>query len=95
MDWLVLTETNFVINSIMDTSIIFTSNLEENIFTGFLFIPLTIHLTTSFYRFTEFGGPVPYRPAEDLAFSVARFIQKGGSFINYYMVIDSSQNLLI
>ncbi|OIW09005.1 hypothetical protein TanjilG_05981 [Lupinus angustifolius] len=35
--------------------------------------------------FTEFGGPVPYRPAEDLAFSVARFIQKGGSFVNYYM----------
>ncbi|OAY36513.1 beta-galactosidase 1 [Manihot esculenta] len=35
--------------------------------------------------YTEFGSPVPYRPAEDLAFSVARFIQKGGSFINYYM----------
>lgn len=35
--------------------------------------------------FTNFGGAVPYRPAEDLAFSVARFIQKGGSFINYYM----------
>ncbi|XP_014501540.1 beta-galactosidase 1 [Vigna radiata var. radiata] len=35
--------------------------------------------------FTEFGGPVPYRPAEDLAFSVARFLQKGGSFVNYYM----------
>ncbi|KAJ9190323.1 hypothetical protein P3X46_001539 [Hevea brasiliensis] len=35
--------------------------------------------------YTEFGGAVPYRPAEDLAFSVARFIQKGGSFINYYM----------
>lgn len=35
--------------------------------------------------FTEFGGAVPHRPAEDLAFSVARFIQKGGSFINYYM----------
>ncbi|KAK7335881.1 hypothetical protein VNO80_27992 [Phaseolus coccineus] len=35
--------------------------------------------------FTEFGGPVPHRPAEDLAFSVARFLQKGGSFINYYM----------
>ncbi|KAL5728789.1 hypothetical protein ACHQM5_001829 [Ranunculus cassubicifolius] len=35
--------------------------------------------------FTEFGGAVPYRPAEDLAFSVAKFIQKGGSFINYYM----------
>lgn len=39
-----------------------------------------------FNRFTKFGGPVPYRPAEDMAFSVARFIQKGGSFINYYMV---------
>ncbi|KAF6174881.1 hypothetical protein GIB67_026369 [Kingdonia uniflora] len=35
--------------------------------------------------FTGFGGTVPHRPAEDLAFSVARFIQKGGSFINYYM----------
>lgn len=35
--------------------------------------------------FTEFGGPVPHRPVEDLAFSVAKFIQKGGSFINYYM----------
>ncbi|XP_027124554.2 beta-galactosidase [Coffea arabica] len=35
--------------------------------------------------FTEFGGAQPYRPAEDLAFSVAKFIQKGGSFINYYM----------
>uniref|UniRef100_A0A7N0SWP4 Beta-galactosidase n=1 Tax=Kalanchoe fedtschenkoi TaxID=63787 RepID=A0A7N0SWP4_KALFE len=35
--------------------------------------------------FTDFGGAVPYRPAEDLAFSVARFIQKGGSFVNYYM----------
>lgn len=38
-------------------------------------------------RFTNFGGAVPYRPAEDLAFSIARFIQKGGSFVNYYMVI--------
>ncbi|CAN6441765.1 unnamed protein product [Victoria cruziana] len=35
--------------------------------------------------YTEFGGAVPYRPAEDMAFSVARFIQKGGSFVNYYM----------
>ncbi|XP_058743535.1 beta-galactosidase 1-like [Vicia villosa] len=35
--------------------------------------------------FTGFGGPVPHRPAEDLAFSIAKFIQKGGSFINYYM----------
>lgn len=35
--------------------------------------------------FTEFGGPVHRRPVQDLAFAVARFIQKGGSFINYYM----------
>ncbi|XP_018480530.2 beta-galactosidase 12 isoform X1 [Raphanus sativus] len=34
---------------------------------------------------TEFGGAVPYRPAEDIAFSVARFIHNGGSFMNYYM----------
>ncbi|CAL5377126.1 unnamed protein product [Camellia sinensis] len=35
--------------------------------------------------FTEFGGPIHQRPVEDLAFAVARFIQKGGSFVNYYM----------
>ncbi|KAK7282252.1 hypothetical protein RIF29_10887 [Crotalaria pallida] len=28
---------------------------------------------------------VPHRPAEDVAFSVARFFQKGGSVMNYYM----------
>ncbi|KAJ8762126.1 hypothetical protein K2173_007276 [Erythroxylum novogranatense] len=35
--------------------------------------------------FTEFGGPVYERPVQDLAFAVARFIQKGGSYLNYYM----------
>ncbi|EES06516.1 beta-galactosidase 4 isoform X2 [Sorghum bicolor] len=35
--------------------------------------------------FTKFGGALPHRPVEDLAFAVARFIQKGGSFVNYYM----------
>ncbi|KAH6833787.1 beta-galactosidase 3 [Perilla frutescens var. hirtella] len=35
--------------------------------------------------FTEFGGPIYQRPVEDLAFSVAKFIQNGGSFVNYYM----------
>ncbi|PIN15803.1 Beta-galactosidase [Handroanthus impetiginosus] len=35
--------------------------------------------------FTEFGGPIYERPVEDLAFSVAKFIQNGGSFVNYYM----------
>ncbi|KAK7341805.1 hypothetical protein VNO80_24744 [Phaseolus coccineus] len=32
-----------------------------------------------------FGGAVPYRPVEDLAFAVARFYQRGGTFQNYYM----------
>ncbi|KAL2521087.1 Beta-galactosidase 3 [Forsythia ovata] len=35
--------------------------------------------------FTEFGGTIHQRPVQDLAFAVARFIQKGGSYINYYM----------
>ncbi|KAH6828577.1 beta galactosidase 1 [Perilla frutescens var. hirtella] len=35
--------------------------------------------------YTQFGGPVPYRPAEDMAFAVARFVQNNGSFFNYYM----------
>uniref|UniRef100_A0A5B7B913 Beta-galactosidase n=1 Tax=Davidia involucrata TaxID=16924 RepID=A0A5B7B913_DAVIN len=35
--------------------------------------------------FLAFGGPVPYRPVEDLAFAVARFYQRGGTFQNYYM----------
>ncbi|KAF2318145.1 hypothetical protein GH714_001112 [Hevea brasiliensis] len=33
----------------------------------------------------EFGATVPYRPPEDTAFSVARFIANSGSFVNYYM----------
>ncbi|EEF39470.1 beta-galactosidase, putative [Ricinus communis] len=35
--------------------------------------------------FQTFGAPNPHRPAEDIAFSVARFFQKGGSVQNYYM----------
>lgn len=38
------------------------------------------------WRFTEFGAPIHKRPERDLAFAVARFIQRGGSFVNYYMV---------
>jgi hypothetical protein len=36
--------------------------------------------------FLSFGGAVPYRPTEDLAFAVARFYQRGGTMQNYYMV---------
>ncbi|CAM8998669.1 unnamed protein product [Rhodiola kirilowii] len=35
--------------------------------------------------FNEFGGPYHQRPVQDLAFAVTRFIQKGGTFFNYYM----------
>ncbi|KAL3535619.1 hypothetical protein ACH5RR_004080 [Cinchona calisaya] len=35
--------------------------------------------------YTQYGGPTPIRPAEDLAFAVARFIHNNGSFFNYYM----------
>lgn len=35
--------------------------------------------------YTEFGGASPRRPVEDLAFAVAHFLVKGGSFVNYYM----------
>ncbi|KAG8655274.1 hypothetical protein MANES_04G022500v8 [Manihot esculenta] len=35
--------------------------------------------------FLAFGGAVPYRPVEDLAFAVARFFQLGGTLQNYYM----------
>ncbi|GER40398.1 beta-galactosidase [Striga asiatica] len=35
--------------------------------------------------FTDFGDPIHQRPVEDLAFAVAKFIQNGGSFVNYYM----------
>ncbi|GAB4839432.1 Beta-galactosidase 3 [Ancistrocladus abbreviatus] len=35
--------------------------------------------------FTVFGGAIYQRPVEDLAFAVARFIERGGSYFNYYM----------
>ncbi|KAK6141947.1 hypothetical protein DH2020_024320 [Rehmannia glutinosa] len=35
--------------------------------------------------FSSFGDPVPYRPAEDVAFAAARFYQKNGTLLNYYM----------
>ncbi|CAL5381234.1 unnamed protein product [Camellia sinensis] len=35
--------------------------------------------------FLSFGGVVPYRPVKDIAFDVARFFQRGGTFQHYYM----------
>ncbi|KAF6159503.1 hypothetical protein GIB67_032274 [Kingdonia uniflora] len=33
----------------------------------------------------EFWGKIKQRSGQDLSYAVARFIQKGGSFVNYYM----------
>lgn len=41
---------------------------------------------TYLHRLLGFGQAVPYRPVEDMAFAVAKFIQNKGSFVNYYMV---------
>ncbi|KAG6597280.1 Beta-galactosidase 9, partial [Cucurbita argyrosperma subsp. sororia] len=38
--------------------------------------------------FTSWGERTPHRPVEDLAFSVARFFQRKGSFQNYYMAVS-------
>ncbi|KAI5070792.1 hypothetical protein GOP47_0015135 [Adiantum capillus-veneris] len=35
--------------------------------------------------FQNFGGRRPHRPVEDIAYAVARFYEKGGTFQNYYM----------
>ncbi|KAM7486073.1 hypothetical protein LguiA_002082 [Lonicera macranthoides] len=37
------------------------------------------------YMYTSWGARLPHRPVEDIAFAVARFFQRGGSFQNYYM----------
>ena len=44
------------------------------------------HYSWSFVRYTSWGGRLPHRPVEDIAFAVARFFQRGGSLMNYYMV---------
>lgn len=43
-------------------------------------------ISNAFVRFSEFGSTLHQRPVQDLAFAVAQFIQRGGSFVNYYMV---------
>ncbi|KAL6565475.1 hypothetical protein OROHE_004530 [Orobanche hederae] len=43
------------------------------------------YMTWAANSFIEFGGSTTQRPVQDWAFAVANFIQKGGSFVNYYM----------
>lgn len=38
------------------------------------------------YRFKDWDKPDPHRPAEDVAYAVARFFETNGTVQNYYMV---------
>lgn len=40
--------------------------------------------------FQVWGQPVPHRPAVDVAFSVARWFAKGGTYMNYYMAFGGT-----
>eukprot|EP01034_Spumella_vulgaris_P022402 gene22402-28524_t len=40
--------------------------------------------------FQNWGEPVPHRPAVDVAFSVARWFARGGSYMNYYMAFGGT-----
>lgn len=42
--------------------------------------------TVACCRFHTWGEALPSRPVQDIAFAVARFFERGGSFQNYYMV---------
>jgi hypothetical protein len=40
--------------------------------------------------FQKWGEPAPHRPATDVAFGVARWFARGGSFVSYYMAFGGS-----
>ena len=40
--------------------------------------------------FQNWGEPVPHRPAVDVAFDVARWVAKGGSYMTYYMAFGGT-----
>lgn len=40
--------------------------------------------------FQNWGEPIPHRPAVDVAFSVARWFARGGSYMNYYMAFGGT-----
>lgn len=40
--------------------------------------------------FQKWGEPIPHRPAVDVAFAVARWFARGGSYMNYYMAFGGS-----
>lgn len=42
------------------------------------------------FRFQHWGEPKPHRTVKDVAFSVARWIARGGSYMNYYMWFGGS-----
>lgn len=40
--------------------------------------------------FQTWGQPVPHRPAVDVAFAVARWFARGGTYMNYYMLFGGT-----
>lgn len=40
--------------------------------------------------FQNWGQPIPHRPSVDVAFAVARWFARGGSYMNYYMAFGGS-----
>lgn len=40
--------------------------------------------------FQNWGEPIPHRPAVDVAYAVAKWFAKGGSYMNYYMVFGGT-----
>lgn len=50
------------------------------------FFPLNLILETTQSRFKAWDKADPHRPAEDVAYAVARFFQRQGTAQNYYMV---------
>lgn len=54
--------------------------------------PSQPHMFTELWPgwFQNWGEPIPHRPAVDVAFSVARWFARGGSYVNYYMAFGGS-----
>lgn len=67
---------------------VFISNIMR-----YYFLQLTMYVTL--YSYLVFGEDQRTRSVEDIAFHVALFIAKKGSYVNYYMVRYSFHRIII
>lgn len=67
---------------------VFISNIMR-----YYFLQLTMYVTL--YSYLVFGEDQRTRSVEDIAFHVALFIAKKGSYVNYYMVRHSFHRIII